>query len=63
MPDGSIHCQSGDERSRANGDFRSSFLSVTGAAGGLEVEIVHFDYDREAALRRFLRVKGSYSAV
>ena len=63
MADGSVHYQSGDERSPANGDFRSSFLSVTEAAGGLEVEIVRFDYDREAALRRLLRVKGSYSAV
>ncbi len=63
MPDGSIHYQSGDERSPAHDDFRSSFLSVTEDAGGLEVEIVRFDYDREAALRRLLRVKGAYTAV
>ena len=63
MKDGSLHYQSGDERSPANGDIRSSFLSVTELAGALEVEIIRFDYDREGLLERLLRVEGAYSAV
>ena len=32
-------------------DVRPSFLDVTETDGNLNVEIVRFDYDREAALR------------
>ncbi len=44
-----MHVQSGEAEIKF--DIRPSFLDVTEAEGNLKVEIVRFDYDREAALR------------
>lgn len=58
MEDGTVHSQAGDDPPADGGDFRSNFLLVTEQAGELEVEIVRFDYDRQAALDHLAKIEG-----
>ena len=60
---GSRHSAAGDEPLADGGDFRSNFLLVTEQAGGLEVEIVRFDYDRQAAMKHLAKIDGLSSPV
>ncbi len=52
MVDGSLHYPSGDPDSPENAGRRGAFLSVSEQSGQLGVEVVRFEYDRDAALRR-----------
>ena len=45
-----LHLQSGKDEFGPGDDPRSSFLSVTESGGKLHLEIVRFDFDRQAAL-------------
>ena len=63
LEDGSVHSQAGDEPPADGGDFRSNVLLVTEQAGELRVEIVRFDYDRQAALEHLAKIEGLSSPV
>jgi predicted phosphodiesterase len=45
-----LHVQSGEDAVPPDADARPSFLSVTEGEAGLQVDVVRFEYDREAAL-------------
>ncbi len=45
-----VHFQGGRQRELGEEEIRSSFLCVSEEGGNLEIEVVRFDYDRQAAL-------------
>jgi len=49
QPEG-LHVQSGEAELAPDADVRPSFLSVSECEAGLQVDVVRFEYDREAAL-------------
>ena len=55
--DGTIEPQSDESTFTPVSSIFSSFLSVVDGDDGLKVEVMHFDYDRVAAIRR-LREAG-----
>ena len=53
-----LHPLSGKAEIGPDDDFRSSFLVVTAPDGELQVEIVRFDYDRQAELQDHLQTSS-----
>ena len=53
-----LHLHSGNAEIGPDDDVRSSFLVVTAPNGEIQVEIVRFDYDRQAELQDFLQTSS-----